>query len=174
METAAPMCRDWLTGGGVPRVFGRALGQENSFSHQTINLRRTLTNPTDRVDFGAWFLLVSAAFVLNYLRCAFLFRGSFSNPDPGISSARLSTISHPPLELFLDFFPPTEKKKKKRTNAQRGKEEERLSPAQLGLRGTKGSRPPERGSVEHPLAPGRGGAEGQEPPGSGERRGRGN
>lgn len=108
------MCRDWLTGGGVPRVFGRALGQENSFSHQAINLRRTLTNPTDRGDFGAWFLLISAAFVLNYLRYAFLFRGSFSNPDPGISSARLSTIS-PTTRTFFGFFPPYEKKKKGRT-----------------------------------------------------------
>lgn len=143
METAAPMCRDWLTGGGVPRVFGRALGQENSFSHQAINLRRTLTNPTDRGDFGAWFLLISAAFALNYLRCAFLFRGSFSNPDPGISSARLSTIS-PTTRTFFGFFPPYEKKKKKdeRPTRQRGRatvscavgttRDERLPPAGAG------------------------------------------
>lgn len=32
-ETAAPVFWDWLTGGGVTTVFGRALSQHISFSH---------------------------------------------------------------------------------------------------------------------------------------------
>lgn len=32
-EAAAPVFWDWLTGGGVTRVFGRALSQDIFFSH---------------------------------------------------------------------------------------------------------------------------------------------
>lgn len=44
-EPAAAVCRDWLTRGGHPGVLGRALGQEISLRHQTINPRRAPQSP---------------------------------------------------------------------------------------------------------------------------------
>lgn len=115
---------------------------------------------------------MSAAFVLNYLRCTFLFRGSFSSPNPGILSARLSTVS-PIAEtsIFLVFPPTPPPPPKKKVSVRQGsEEEERLSPARLGYTGRRappGRRGEGRASLGLGARRGRLGGEATDLPGNG-------
>lgn len=100
---------------------------------------------------------MSAAFVLNYLRRTFLFRGSLSSPNPDPRSTRLSTVSPTSKPSIFLFFLRKKRKKKKGQSLDEAKRKSDCFMHGWATRG-EGLPPAEAGRVEHPWASGSGGA----------------